>query len=256
MIDYDAELRLHDRLLRRAHGIGRRDCVLDVGCGAGQTTRDAARIASEGRALGVDSSEQMIERARSLTRAEGLRNVTYECGDAQRHPFAPGRFDVAISRFGTMFFADPVAAFANIRRALRPAGRLVMMVWQNRDRNEWAVSIQRTLLGDEAASAGALAGSQAFSLGDPRAVEQILGTAGFGGIAFDEVREPVYYGPDVDAALDFVSQFASVQGIVASLPVGDRECALHRLRELLAGHRAHDGVWFESRAWIVTARPG
>ena len=86
-----------------------------------------------------------IERARELARAEGLRNVTFEQADAQVHRFPRERFDLAISRFGTMFFADPVAAFANIGRALRPAGRLVMMVWQAHDRNEWDVAIRQSL---------------------------------------------------------------------------------------------------------------
>src|SRR5262249_26983602 len=111
-------------------GIGLRDHVLDIGCGAGQTTRQAARSARHGSALGIDVSALAVERARELARAEGLRNVTFERADAQVWRFPQGRFDLAISRFGTMFFDDPVAAFANVRRALRPAGRLVMMVWQ------------------------------------------------------------------------------------------------------------------------------
>ena len=106
-IDYDAELRLHNTALRRALALDPDDHVLDIGCGAGQTTRDAARIASEGTAVGIDPSAPMIHRARELTEAEGLPNVTFVHGDAQVHPFPPGRFDVAISRFGTMFFGDP-----------------------------------------------------------------------------------------------------------------------------------------------------
>jgi ubiquinone/menaquinone biosynthesis C-methylase UbiE len=125
---YDAELRRHNEVLRRACGIQFRDHVLDVGCGTGQTTRQAARTARAGTALGVDISAPAIERARELTRAEGLRNVAFERADAQVYRFPQERFDLAISRFGTMFFDDPVAAFANIVRALRPTGRMVMMV--------------------------------------------------------------------------------------------------------------------------------
>ena len=142
---YDAELQRHNEVLRRACGIRFRDHVLDIGCGAGQTTRQAARIAQAGSALGVDVSAPAIERARALAQAEGVRNVTFERANAQDHRFPAERFDVAISRFGTMFFDDPVAAFANIRRALRPAGRLVMMVWQAHDRNEWEVAIRQSL---------------------------------------------------------------------------------------------------------------
>ena len=125
---YDAELQRHNEVLRRAVRVQLHDHVLDIGCGTGQTTRQAARMAQAGSVLGVDVSAAAIERARELARAEGLRNVTFEQADAQVHHFPQERFDLAVSRFGTMFFDDPVTAFANIGRALRPAGRLVMMV--------------------------------------------------------------------------------------------------------------------------------
>src|SRR6266511_5360512 len=139
-VDYDAELRLHNEALRRAYEIGPEDRVLDIGCGAGQTTRDAARLASNGWALGVDISKEMIERANLLAEAEGLQNITFERADAQDDRFPSERFDLAISRFGTMFFSDPVAAFANVGVGLRRAGRLLMMVWQAHEQNEWSVS--------------------------------------------------------------------------------------------------------------------
>lgn len=101
---------------RRACGVRLHDQVLDIGCGTGQTTRQAARTARAGCALGVDVSAPAIKRARELARAEGLRNVTFEDADAQTHRFPPERFDLAMSRFGIMFFDDPVAAFANIGR--------------------------------------------------------------------------------------------------------------------------------------------
>ena len=134
-VDYDAELQRHNEVLRRSYGIRPEDHVLDIGCGAGQTTRDAARLASAGAALGVDVSAAAIERARRLTEEAGLSNVSFEQADAASHAFPSESFDVAISRFGTMFFADPVAAFANVRRGLRPDGRLVMMVWREHDLN-------------------------------------------------------------------------------------------------------------------------
>ena len=132
---YDFELRAHHEHLRAAYGISPGDRVLDIGCGGGLTTREAARAAAPGRVLGVDISEPMLERARSATDAEQLSNVEYELGDAQTHQFAAGAFDVAISRFGTMFFADPAAAFANIATALRPGARLVLLVWQRSEHN-------------------------------------------------------------------------------------------------------------------------
>src|SRR3954454_22414756 len=104
---YDLEMRAHHEHLRAAYGIRAGDEVLDIGCGTGLTTREAARAAAPGRVLGVDVSERMLGRARQVTAAERVGNVRYELGDAQVHRFDPAGFDVAISRFGTMFFSDP-----------------------------------------------------------------------------------------------------------------------------------------------------
>src|SRR5437773_1019983 len=98
---YDAELRRHNAVLRRACGVQLHDHVLDIGCGTGQMTLQAARTAQAGSALGVDISAPAIERARELARAEGLGNVTFEHANAQAHSFPHERFDLAISRFGT-----------------------------------------------------------------------------------------------------------------------------------------------------------
>ena len=253
-LDYDAELRLHSEALHRAAGVRAHEHVLDIGCGTGQTTRAAARTAQAGGALGVDISAPAIERARELAWAEGLENVTFEHANAQDHGFASERFDVAISRFGTMFFDDPVAAFANVRRALRPAGRLVMMVWQSHERNEWDVTIHRSLAGPEGPPAAASAGPDPFSLADPPSVKQILEAAGFAAIAFTDVHEPVYYGPDVSAALDWVRGFTYTSEVLERLDPATAARALERLRETLAAHLSDDGVWFDSRAWIITAR--
>jgi ubiquinone/menaquinone biosynthesis C-methylase UbiE len=252
-VDYDAELRLHNQVLRRASGVRRHDHVLDVGCGTGQTTRQAARTATAGSALGVDLSVPMIDRARELARVEGLRNVAFQRADAQVHRFPPARFDLAISRFGTMFFDDPAAAFVNIARALGPAGRLVMMVWQGQERNEWEVEIRRSLQGFEEPAVVAPAGADAFSLADPATVEGILEGAGFAEVAFTEVHQPVYYGPDVAAALGWVRGFSCTDSLLKRLDPAAAELALGRLRETLAAHAGGDGIWFDSRAWIVTA---
>jgi ubiquinone/menaquinone biosynthesis C-methylase UbiE len=254
LVDYDAELQLHNRVLRRAYGIRHGDRILDVGCGAGETTRDAARMAADGSALGIDVSAEMIERARALSEAEGLRNISFEVGDAQFHSFPSGHFDVVISRFGTMFFADPVAAFAGLARALRPEARLVMMVWQAHDSNDWSVAIQRALTGSEAAPRNRPGVPDPFSLSDQVTVERILGEAGFDRVTFADVHVPIYYGPDVDAALKFVGRFACTNDALAELDPAAKERALERLREALAAHHGPRGVWFDSRAWIVTAR--
>jgi len=255
-VDYDAELRLHNEHLREATDVGPADRVLDIGCGSGQTTRDAARVATSGHALGVDISPRMLERARRLSDEEGLHNISFEQADAQVHRFPSEHFDLGISRFGTMFFTDPVAAFTNIGRALRPAARLVMMVWQDLDRNESISAILRALATEGTSSALPASGTDPFSFGDPATVRDVLGSAGFVDIGFSEVNEPVYYGPDSAAAFDFVSGFMMTKELLAALDDSTREGAVERLRATLAERETESGVWFDSRAWIVTARRG
>jgi SAM-dependent methyltransferase len=162
------------------------------------------------------------------------------------HRFPQEHFDLAISRFGTMFFDDPVAAFATIARALRPAGRLVMMVWQAAERNEWDVAVRRSL-----GAAGG--GPDPFSLADPPTVREILRDAGFTGVIFTDVDEPVYYGPDVAAALDWVRGFTCTAEALKRLDPAASARAVERLRATLAAHLTGDGVQFGSRAWIITA---
>ncbi|WP_328473019.1 class I SAM-dependent methyltransferase [Actinoplanes sp. NBC_00393] len=283
-VDYDAELIRYRPVLHRF--VEPHDRVLDVGCGAGQTTRDAARAAVSGSALGVDVSAPAIERARTL--ADGLRNVAFERADVQTHRFEPGSFDLTVSRFGTMFFADPVAAFSNIAAALRPGGRLAMLVWQAGSRNDWHATIRSsltdpTITSPQAAApqaaapqaatpqvtgpviAGPLiaapevagpevAGPDPFSFADPATVTPILDRAGFADIDFAEVREPVYYGPDADAALDWVRGFAYTRGFLKAAAPATAAAGLARLQGALSARATDAGVWFDARAWLVTAR--
>ena len=153
-----------------------------------------------------------------------------------------------------MFFDDPAAAFANIRRALRPGGRLVMMVWQAHERNEWDVAIRQSLGAAEGPMAALSGGADPFSLADPSAVTEILGAARLADVDFTDVREPVYYGPDVAAALDWVRGFACTSEVLKRLDPAVAARAVGRLSDALAAHTSDDGVWFNSRARIVTAR--
>jgi ubiquinone/menaquinone biosynthesis C-methylase UbiE len=249
---YDTELLRHNEHFRAAVDVQRDDRVLDVGCGTGQTTRQAAHVAIDGSALGVDLSEPMLERARQLSDDEGLRNVSYLQADAETHSFPTARFDVCISRFGTMFFADPVAAFANIASALRRRARLVMLVWQSKSRNEWATAIDRSL-----STGGPLTRPvnrpDAFSLGDPAVTQRVLSDAGFTEVAFTEVHEPVFYGHDTGAAYDAVMTLWQVNDLLADLDPVTTARVLRQLHSTLAEHDTGHGVLFDSRAWIVTA---
>lgn len=246
--DYDAELSRYHRRLWSAAAVGRDDRVLDIGCGTGLLTREAAAVA--GSAVGVDISEHMLAVARELS--AGLPNIGFELGDVQVHPFPAESFTLAVSRFGTMFFDDPAAAFANLARAMRPGARLVQLVWQDAAHQEWLTVIRQTL-GDEGEAAAPAAGG-AFSLADPASAERVLTGAGFDRIEVVDVREPVYYGPDSDAACDAAYALQTTQDLLTGLDPAQTEQALERLRAAVATRETADGVWFDSRAWLVTAR--
>src|SRR3954454_8608464 len=246
---YDAELRAHHEHFRAAYGIAPGDEVLDIGCGTGLTTREAARAAAPGRVVGVDVSERMLERAREVTAAERLDNVRYELGDAQVHRFDPAGVDGAVTRLRTIFFSDPGAAFANIAAALRPRARLVLLVWQPHEHNEWARAIDAAL-GD--AARPPQPGADPFSLGDAGATTRILEGAGFDATRFEDVHEPVFYGRDLGAALATVRGFQDPRAALATLSDGEAARAVERLREMLAANYTDEhGVALDSRSWLV-----
>jgi SAM-dependent methyltransferase len=203
----------------------------------------------QGSVLGVDVSAELLEVARRRSAQEGLRNVAFEEADAQLQGFPPAGFDLCISRFGVMFFADPAAAFANIGRAMRPGARLVWMVWQSRDRNEWATVIRQAL---EPGVAPPTEVAPAFSMGDPAITTDVLNASGFVSVEFAEVHEPVFYGPDVDAACEAVIGLQFAKDLLARADE-EGDAARQRLRDLLETHLTADGVLFDSRAWIITA---
>ncbi|WP_307849639.1 class I SAM-dependent methyltransferase [Qaidamihabitans albus] len=228
--------------------------VLDIGCGNGQTTRDAARLAGSGSVLGVDLSSSMLETARRLAAERDIGNASFVRADAQVHSFERRSFDVAISRTGVMFFGDPVAAFANIATALRDGGRLVLLVWQEERHNPWVTEIVRALAGEGPVPRPPADAPCAFALADPRRTRTILTAAGFNAIAFDDVREHVYLGPDAARAYRFVLGLGHVRSVLARLDERDHPRALGALRESIAAHTTADGVRYPSAAWLVRAR--
>jgi SAM-dependent methyltransferase len=168
----------HDQFLAAA-AIEATTNVLDIGCGNGQTTRDAARCAAGGSALGVDLSSRMIERARQLAAREHVANATFLQADAQVHPFPDQAFDIATSRHGAMFFGDPAVAFANIARAVCSGGRLVLLTWQPLQHNEWQSVFRAALAGGRELPTPPPGAPGPASLSDPDRVRRLLTSTGF-----------------------------------------------------------------------------
>lgn len=244
------------RLAIQRLGAGPGHRVLDVGCGTGGTTLELARLVSPGgRVVGVDITEEMAEAARRRHPDDDAVEVSFLVADAQVSDFGGGRFDRAFSRFGVMFFSDPVAAFANIRRALVAGGRLSFVCWQPPLRNEWmAVPAQAAMaaLGVEAPPPAE--GPGPFSLGDPERVTAVLEEAGYGTVDVRAHEDSVV----IDAAgIDEVAEVSTRVGLVAELLREAGEEDRRRVRAAISGalrERLDGGVVTASRAvLLVTA---
>jgi SAM-dependent methyltransferase len=251
---YEHAGRRQERHLLEAGVMEPGDRVLDIGCGTGKSTRDAARVVADGSAHGVDLSARMLEEARARSAAEGLTNVRFEQADAQVHPFDTGAYDAVISSYGTMFFGDPVAAFGNIGAALRPGGRLAMLVWRELARNEWVREIRGALAAGRTLPEPPPEAPTPFALADADRVRRILGAAGFTDVALDAVDEPLEFGADADDAYAFVSKVGIVDGLTHDLDEATRAGALAELRAVLAAHETEEGVLLGTSSWLVTAR--
>ncbi|MFF8266628.1 class I SAM-dependent methyltransferase [Streptomyces sp. NPDC016562] len=229
------------------------DHVLDIGCGAGRTTRLAARRASEGRAVGLDLSGPMLERARASATHEGVRNVSFTQGDAQVHPFEPGSFDAAISRYGMTFFGDPVAAFTNIRGALRPGGRLAFICAAEAESNEWLRALAS--LGDilPLGGFGAPGAPGMFSLTDPDHTLALLAAAGFEGARAQRVEAAGNWGRDAEDAAGFLLDSGPGRHLLSQVTPEVQERARGALIEALRPYEDAGALWLRSSSWLVTA---
>jgi SAM-dependent methyltransferase len=230
--------------------------VLDVGCGCGDTTLAAARAADPGRALGLDLSVPMLAEARREAVRSGITNVDFVEGDAQVHPFDPGRIDVVISRLGIMFFADPVAAFANIRAAVRPGGRMAFVCWQDRNDNEWlrvpATALAQHVVMAPPPQAGAT-GMMAFA--DPNRATAVLGDAGWREIDIASRHAPIVAGGGrtLDDAVEFFRTGAIGRAALAGVDAETASLAITAVRESLEPYVTDTGVRLDSAVWLVTA---
>lgn len=245
---FDAGVVRYQRPFLAAAAIGPDAQVLDVGCGNGESTREAARLARDGHVTGVDLSARMLDLASRRAEKEGLTNVAFEQADAQIADLGEARYDRVISRTGAMFFGDPVAAFTNLARALRPGGRIVLAVWQAYAEQEWIGTFRRAV--DAGRDIPPPAGGP-FSLADPDWVRGVLTAAGFGPPELVGVTEPMSFGPDVATAEGMA--LGIVGGLLDELDAAARDEAMAALRAALQAHLGADGVTFRSAMWIITA---
>lgn len=229
------------------------DRVLDVGCGNGATTRAAAARAAS--VVGLDISAPMVERARRRAREVGIDNVEFIHGDAQVHPFRP-EFDVVLSRFGVMFFEDPVAAFRNLATAVVPGGRVAFVCWQELIANEWIATLAAALVPITGPPDVPPPGAPGpFSLAAKERVTGILTDAGFRGVTIDGLHVPVLLGGGlgVDDTVEFLASGGMAQRFLGDADAATVRRAKAALREVLAPNVSPAGIELGSAAWLVRA---
>jgi SAM-dependent methyltransferase len=248
---FDTSVRAYQQTFMAAAAIQPDEQVLDVGCGAGQTSLDAARAATSGSVLGLDLSGPLLEVARKRAAAAGLVNVEFVQGDAQVHPFAPASFDVVLGRNSTMFFDDPPAAFAHLAHATKPGGRLVLLAWQSLADNEWFRSTMAALAAGRELPAPPPGAPGPFTLSDPDRVRTLLTGAGFVDPELRDLRAPMYLGRSPDEATQFV--LGLNKKMLADLDGDTRTRAVEALTQTMRDHAGPDEVTFDSATWLITA---
>jgi SAM-dependent methyltransferase len=231
------------------------DDVLDIGCGCGATSLAAARVVAPGHVVGADISAGMLARARESAAAAGIDNVTFQQADAQVGAF-DRTFDAALSRFGVMFFDDTVAAFANIRRAMRPGGRLAFVCWQPLAANEWQTLPSAAIAEHVPAPAALPSGPGMFSLAAPDEATRLLTTAGWSDATAADVHVPMYIGGcgTLDEAVAFVRTSSLAQAMLKGVDADTEARAMTAVRAALEPRHDGTGVLLDAAVWVVTAR--
>ena len=235
--------------------IGASQHVLDVGCGCGETTLELARrVGAGGFVTGIDISRQLIERARQLAGESRLANIRFEEADAQTFPFPPQSFDVVFSRFGIMFFDDPDAAFANLRAALRPGGRLSFVCWPAPHENQFiTIPIAAATRHITLPEPGDPDAPGPFALANPERVRRILSRAGFSDIETERVIEKVG-GGTLDETANQLAEVGPLSSIIDSIDEQTRRAIVADIRAALAGLASQGRDFLDAVSWLVSAR--
>ncbi|MDI1263834.1 MAG: methyltransferase domain-containing protein [bacterium] len=230
--------------------------VIDVGCGSGATAiAFGQKVAPSGRVLGIDISGPMLERARQTAPKE--LPIEFALADATTHPFEPESFDLLASRFGVMFFADPVASFANMRKALKPSGRLAFACWREPRENPWMIApLQAVYKHVPKLPPQGPEDPGPFAFASEERVHRILGSAGFTGIAMEAcpLSFDIAIGRGLDAAVQSALEIGPTHRALEGQPAELRAAAINSLREALAPLARGDTVVLSGSVWIVTAK--
>jgi len=234
--------------------------VLDVGCGFGETTRRLAELVGpSGEAVGLDAAPRFIATAESETVPDASANVRFAVADIEEE-LDVGGFDLAFSQMGTMFFANPVNALRNVRRALVPGARLVMVVWRSKVENDWvyrAQTITERFVTKPEEYDEPTCGPGPFSMGNADTTSGILLSAGFEQVSLMRSDLPITIGTDLAEAVDFVMSLGPAGEILRL--AGESAAHLHgdvakALREGLAEWQSEQGVLAPASTWIVSAQ--
>lgn len=232
--------------------------IVDVGCGAGTTSFELAEIVGPSAGVyGIDISEPLLKRAKERAQDAGIRNTHWVLADAATHRFDRG-FDALYSRFGVMFFSDPVAAFSNLRDALQPSGRVAFVCWQDLERNPWAhrpLTAARSAAPELPLPTLFQPGQPGpFAFGDQEYVQDSLRAAGFRQVDITRFERPVHLGATASEAAD-----ASLAiGPTSRLAAESDPAMLAKIRsaiiETLQPYETSRGVWLDAATYVVSAR--
>ncbi|MBR1135996.1 MAG: methyltransferase domain-containing protein [Bradyrhizobium sp.] len=231
------------------------DRVLDIGCGCGGLAIALARqVAPGGSVLGIDISAPMLAQARQV--APVGCPVEFVLADATVHPFTPASFDLLVSRFGVMFFADPVASFANMRKALKPGGRVVFACWREPKANPWMIApLQAVYRHVPKLPEMAPEDPGPFAFASEARVSRILAEAGFRDVALEPqaLSLDIAIGKGLDAAVQSAFEIGPASRALEGHSPETREAARQSVRDLLAQHQTGDSVTLPGSIWLVTA---
>jgi ubiquinone/menaquinone biosynthesis C-methylase UbiE len=252
-------LAIHGTVALRRHRPPEGAHVLDIGCGFGDTTVELAhRVGLRGSATGVDAAARFVDEARRSARTAGTPNTTFFTADAQSDDLR-GPYDRVFSRFGTMFFASPVAALRNVRRSLASGGSLLMVVWRRREDNPWAHAPERAaraILPPTDRAEAATCGPGPFSMADADTVSEQLLAAGFVDVSLERFDSEICIGRNAKDALAFamsVGPAGELLRLAAARGIDETARVEAAIQATLAPFERPDGVFAPSSSWFVRA---